>query len=34
VVSHAFAAMQAVWDLQPAGTAPIEAVRSRKGARR
>jgi DNA-binding transcriptional LysR family regulator len=34
VVSHAFAAMQAVWDLQPAGTAPIEAVRSRKGVRR
>ena len=34
VISHAFSAMQAVRDLQPAGTAPIEAARSRKGARR
>ena len=33
LISHAFWAMQAVWDLQPAGTAPIEAAR-RKGARR
>lgn len=36
VITRAFAAMQAVWDLQPGDTAPapIEAVRSRKSARR
>jgi DNA-binding transcriptional LysR family regulator len=36
VISHAFSAMQGVWDLEPAGDAPtpIEAARSRKGARR
>ncbi|WP_065751008.1 LysR family transcriptional regulator [Bradyrhizobium paxllaeri] len=36
MISQAFAAMQAVWDLKPAGAAstPIEAARSRKSARR
>ena len=36
VISHAFAAMQTVWELEPAATAPapIEAARSRKSARR
>jgi DNA-binding transcriptional LysR family regulator len=36
IISQAFAAMQAVWDLKPAGAAPapIEAARSRKSARR
>ena len=34
VVSHAIAAMQAVWELQPADTAPVKAARSRRGARR
>jgi DNA-binding transcriptional LysR family regulator len=34
VISHAFSAMQAVWDLQPADATPLEAARSRKGARR
>ncbi|NOJ44448.1 LysR family transcriptional regulator [Bradyrhizobium australiense] len=35
MISQAFAAMQAVWDLKPAGAAPapIEAPRSRKSAR-
>jgi len=35
IISQAFAAMQAVWDLKPgAAPAPIEAARSRKSARR
>jgi hypothetical protein len=36
IVSQAFSAMQAVWDLNPGGAAPapIEAARSRKSARR
>src|SRR5207253_1023637 len=36
VISHAFSAMQAVWDLNPAATvpAPISAARSRKTVRR
>jgi DNA-binding transcriptional LysR family regulator len=36
IISQAFAAMQAVWDLKPAGAAPapIEAARSRKSVRR
>ena len=36
MISQAFSAMQAVWDLKPAGaaSAPIEAARSRKSARR
>ena len=36
VISHAFSAMQAVWDLKPAATvpAPISAARSRKTVRR
>ena len=36
VISQAFSAMQAVWELTPGGAAPapIEAVRSRKSARR
>jgi len=36
VISHAFSAMQAVWDLTPAATlpAPISAARSRKTVRR
>ncbi|MEH2503895.1 DNA-binding transcriptional LysR family regulator [Bradyrhizobium sp. AZCC 1578] len=36
MISQAFSAMQAVWDLKPAGAAPapIEAARSRKSARR
>jgi DNA-binding transcriptional LysR family regulator len=36
MISQAFSAMQAVWDLKPAGVAPapIEAARSRKSARR
>ena len=35
VISHAFSAMQGVWELNPAGLAPapIEAARSRQGAR-
>jgi len=34
MISQAFAAMQAVWELNPGGAAPIEAARSRKSARR
>lgn len=36
VISHAFSAMQAVWDLKPASVvpAPVSAPRSRKSARR
>jgi hypothetical protein len=36
IISQAFSAMQAVWDLKPGGAAPtpIEAARSRKSARR
>jgi DNA-binding transcriptional LysR family regulator len=36
IIAQAFSAMQAVWDLKPAGAAPapIEAARSRKSARR
>ena len=36
MIAQAFSAMQAVWDLKPAGAAPapIEAARSRKSARR
>ncbi|XIA65053.1 LysR family transcriptional regulator substrate-binding protein [Bradyrhizobium sp. TZ2] len=36
VISHAFAAMQAVWDLKPAGTepAPMTTAGSRTSARR
>ena len=36
MISQAFSAMQAVWDLKPAGAAstPIEAARARKSARR
>jgi DNA-binding transcriptional LysR family regulator len=36
IISQAFAAMQAVWDLKPAGAAPapMEAARSRKSVRR
>ncbi|KRR22191.1 LysR family transcriptional regulator [Bradyrhizobium retamae] len=36
MIAQAFSAMQAVWDLKPASTAPapIEAARSRKSARR
>jgi DNA-binding transcriptional LysR family regulator len=34
MISQALAAMQAVWELNPGGTAPIEAARSRKSARR
>ena len=32
VISHAFSAMQGVWDLKPTHTAPAEAARSRKSA--
>jgi DNA-binding transcriptional LysR family regulator len=34
MISQAFAAMQAVWELNPGGAAPIEAARSRTSARR
>jgi DNA-binding transcriptional LysR family regulator len=34
MISQAFAAMQAVWELNPGGAAPIEAARSRKSAGR
>jgi DNA-binding transcriptional LysR family regulator len=34
MISQALAAMQAVWELNPGGAAPIEAARSRKSARR
>jgi hypothetical protein len=36
VIAHAFAAMQAVWDLAPSGASPFpaETTRSRKGAAR
>jgi DNA-binding transcriptional LysR family regulator len=36
IISQAFSAMQAVWDLKPADTAPapMATVQSRKGARR
>jgi len=36
VISQAFSAIQAVWELTPGGVAPapIEAARSRKSARR
>ncbi len=34
MIAQAFAAMQAVWELNPGGAAPIEAARSRKSARR
>src|SRR2546430_3694999 len=33
MISQAFAAMQAVWELNPGGAAPIEAARSRERAR-